>query len=72
MKSQLLEIFQDVLDLDADVEQIKSDNDVWDSMAHLNLILAIEEEFEIDIPPEDFPKLHSDIPTILEYLEQAS
>lgn len=31
----------------------------WDSLAHLNLILALEEEFGIEIPDEDAAELSS-------------
>jgi len=72
MEQKLIEIFQDILDLDTDIEQINSDHSAWDSMAHLNLILTLEEEFDINIPPKDFPQLHSDLPTILKYLEKQS
>jgi acyl carrier protein len=39
----------------------------WDSVGHLNLVLAIQEEFSIGVPPEDFEKLTS-IEAITEYL----
>ena len=72
MEQKLIEIIQDILDLGIDIEQINSDHSAWDPMAHLNLILTLEEEFDINIPPEDFSQLHSDIPTIIKYLEKKS
>ena len=72
MEQKLIEIIQDVLDLGIDIEQINSDHSSWDSLAHLNLIITLEEEFDINIPPEDFSKLHSDIPTIIKYLQKQS
>ena len=35
------------------------DVDNWDSMGHLNLVLALEEEFNISIPDEDVGNLLS-------------
>jgi len=44
------------------VEQITEDSsadtiDAWDSLKHLNLILALEEEFDISIPDEEVGNL---------------
>jgi len=69
MKSKLLEIFQDVFNQETDIEKINSNHSNWDSLAHLNLILSLEEEFRISIPPEDFQLLHSDMQTIIQYLQ---
>lgn len=39
-------------------EQSSTDNvDNWDSVRHLNLILALEEEFNISIPDEEVGSL---------------
>jgi len=39
-------------------EESSSDNiESWDSLKHLNLILALEEEFEITIPDEEVGNL---------------
>ncbi len=32
---------------------LSDDLETWDSLRHLNLILALEEEFEITIPDEE-------------------
>jgi acyl carrier protein len=31
--------------------------ETWDSLAHLNLILALEQEFQIQFPPEEIETL---------------
>jgi acyl carrier protein len=31
----------------------------WDSVQHLNLVLAIEEHFGVEIEPEEFEKMNS-------------
>ena len=39
-------------------EESSSDNiETWDSLKHLNLILALEEEFDISIPNEEVGNL---------------
>jgi acyl carrier protein len=70
MKNKLIEIFNDVLREEFDISELKSSNDAWDSVANLNLILAIEEEFGIEIPPSDFPEIYSDFQSVLEYIDK--
>ena len=69
MEEQLLEIFHDILQIDLEFNEINSDNSSWDSLAHLNIIIAIEEEFDVDIPPEDFAMLHSNLNDIIKYIK---
>ena len=42
--------------------------DAWDSVQHLNLMLAIEDEFGVSMDVEALQSLTS-VPKILEYLE---
>jgi acyl carrier protein len=46
-----------------------SDQDLaaWDSLAHVNLMMSLEQVFDLFLEVEDFPKLTS-VPAILEYL----
>lgn len=46
------------------------DTDVpaWDSMGHLNLMMALEQTFDITLEVEDFANLTS-VPAILAYLQ---
>jgi acyl carrier protein len=48
-----------------------SDKDLaaWDSLAHVNLMMSLEQTFDLFLEVEDFPKLTS-IPAILEYLKE--
>ncbi len=68
---QLKKIFIDIFGLDTDINQeninINAINE-WDSLNHLNLIISIESEFDINIPPEDIPHLYSDFNMIVKYL----
>jgi acyl carrier protein len=47
------------------------DKDVpaWDSLGHLNLMMALEQTFDVMLDVEDFAKLAS-VPDILAYLEE--
>ncbi len=56
IQEKLKQIFANLFSVNADSihEKISpEDVDGWDSFQHLNLILAIEEEFGISISPEE-------------------
>jgi acyl carrier protein len=60
MRTDLKQIFLDVLDVDSisdsdSVETIKA----WDSVRHLNLIMAIEERFGLTFEADEIPDLIS-------------
>lgn len=40
----------------------------WDSLGHVNLMLALEQTFDIYLDVEDFPTLTS-VPAIMQYLQ---
>jgi acyl carrier protein len=48
-----------------------SDKDLaaWDSLAHVNLMMSLEQTFDLFLEVEEFPKLTS-VPAILEYLKE--
>jgi acyl carrier protein len=41
----------------------------WDSLGHINLMMALEETFDVILDVEDFPKLTS-LPAIMSYLKK--
>jgi len=52
----LNEVISDVLGVPLEdiTEESSSDNiDKWDSLSHINLIMAIESEFNVNLTPED-------------------
>ena len=56
MNTSIFEIFNDILDLEAgQLTQESSPEDIaeWDSMANVNIIVALEEEFKIRFKLED-------------------
>ena len=62
MKNKIKEIMAKVLKIDAssitdDVQQ--KDIEAWDSLAHLNLILELESEFNVSFEPEDIKEITS-------------
>ena len=54
--STIIETFEDILDVKKGTVSLKtasSDIDQWDSVATVNIIVALEEEFEIKFKLED-------------------
>ena len=45
----MLKVDVSVIDADSSMDNISN----WDSLRHMNLILALEEEFKVVIPDED-------------------
>lgn len=41
----------------------------WDSLAHLNVMMALEQTFDLTLEVEDFDRLTS-VPLIIEFLKQ--
>jgi len=67
MQQGLIEVMKNVLDVPSisagdSMKTIKS----WDSLRHLNLIMAIEEHFGVTFEPEEIPEL-----TTVEKLSEA-
>lgn len=59
---QLREAIATTLNVDpSEVTEASSDKTLpaWDSLAHVNLMVALEDTFDIQLEPEDFPKLNS-------------
>jgi acyl carrier protein len=72
MEAQLKQIMADVLDLDAESidESTTQDNTpTWDSVNQINLIIALEQEFEVTFCPEEFEVMTS-FRDVLETLEK--
>ena len=45
--------------------------DTWDSIQHLNIVLSLEQEFGVSVPPEDIDKLRS-VGDIVDMVEKTS
>tara|TARA_B100000963_G_C22623779_1_gene671285 strand:+ start:492 stop:716 length:225 start_codon:yes stop_codon:yes gene_type:complete len=61
---ELIEIFKDVFGeeniKDIDPNNISIDTlSVWDSLKHLRLLMTIEEEYNLNLTPNDFQELTS-------------
>lgn len=68
----LVEIMSPILKVPAsaiDIGTKAEDMGAWDSLAHVNLMMTIEQTFDLMLDVEDFQKLVS-VSAILEYLEE--
>lgn len=68
---KLNEVFRDVFDdesITVNDETVASDVEGWDSLAHINLMATVQEEFEIKIPMKDIVELKNvgDLVNIIE------
>ena len=62
MGDQIKQIMADVLDLEAECidESTTQDNTPnWDSLNHVNLIIAVEQEFDLTFSPEEIEGMTS-------------
>ncbi len=72
IQHKVLEILSSILLVPMDdLDQHSSPQTIpnWDSLKHMNLVMAIEEEFEVQFTPDEFLELLS-VPAILETLSQ--
>jgi acyl carrier protein len=51
------------------ITETTKDEDIatWDSLGHVNVVMTLEQTFDVLFDVEDFPKLNS-VPAIIEYL----
>ena len=60
MDSRLETVFKTTLGIDAVSAELSQTNcDVWDSVNHLNLVLALEAEFGVTFEPEEIAAMQS-------------
>ena len=72
MEDQIKQIMADVLDLDAGYidESTSQDNTPnWDSLNHINLVFAFEQEFDTTFSPEEIEEMTSYL-DVVETLER--
>jgi len=60
MRERIKQVFEVILDLNNVPDDISQDTCVeWDSMHHLQLVVALESEFNISFEPEDIGSMKS-------------
>jgi acyl carrier protein len=56
---QVREIAADVFGVGVTAESTPDSVESWDSVQHLNLVLALEEQFGVQFEPEEIERMHS-------------
>ena len=72
MEEKIKQLFADVLQVSIDQISDSTTPDrltEWDSLNHLNLIATFEEEFSIDIEPEDISKMMESYPAFKSFIQ---
>lgn len=74
IKSKLEEIFQDVLDLPElklTREMSASDVPEWDSVSHINILAAVQDEFDVQFSVNDIGSLKT-VGDLIDLIERKS
>ncbi len=71
MKEKLLSILSSFFAKPVDKNISMDNEDIWDSMKHIELVMILEEEFDISINPMDIPNIR-DFNSILKKIEELS
>jgi acyl carrier protein len=60
MKMKIISVLQKVFEIEQ-IDENTSQQDVekWDSLGHLNLVVALEEEFDVLFEPEEIAEMTS-------------
>jgi len=60
MEQKVIDILKDVLEDDnVTLETVQGNCDKWDSTAHLNLCVELEDAFDVSLEPEQIAKMKS-------------
>jgi len=70
LMATVLDVPSESIDADSSMDTIPN----WDSLRHMNLVLALEDEYEVSIPDEDAANITSYklVKLVLEELLQAT
>ena len=70
MKAQVKSVLKNVLGIQEISDDISQQNcGAWDSLKHLNLIVELEEEFDVSFEPEDIAEMKN-LDIILKKIQQ--
>ena len=67
MVADVLDVPQAQVTRDTSPETVET----WDSVQHLNIVLSLEQEFGVSVPPEDIDKLRT-VGDIVDMVEKMS
>jgi len=59
IEQKVLDVFASIFGREGSLESSQETMEDWTSLRHLQLVLGLEEEFEIELAPERFQELKS-------------
>jgi len=59
MIDSIIKIISEVLEMQANEETSQDNSEGWNSLQHLNIIVALEDVFDISFEPEDIANMKS-------------
>jgi len=68
MRNKVIELLTKVLKVGISDESSSETMPEWDSLAHMRIVVMIEDSFDIEVEDEMLPKLNS-LVSIIKYLE---
>ena len=58
MKDRIIKVMKEVFEIENIDETVSQKNcEKWDSLNHLNLVIALEEEFNVSFEPEEIAQM---------------
>ena len=71
VSDRVVDIIKDILDAENIDLNNQHDLDLdWDSLKHLDIILALEQEFDISVPIEKIEEFYRSIESIIEFIRK--
>ena len=59
MTDKIIEIISNVLETKVDANASQATCEKWDSLRHLNIMVELEEEFDVSLEPEEIAEMKS-------------
>ena len=69
MTDKIIQVINEVLEIEVDASASQETCEKWDSLRHLNIIVALEEVFEVSFEPEEIAVM-KDVITIKRMIQQ--
>jgi len=59
MTNKIIQIISEVLEIEVDANASQATCEKWDSLRHLNIMVALEDAFDVSFEPEEMAEMKS-------------
>jgi len=59
MTDKIIQVVSEMLDIPVDETTSQNTSEKWDSLRHLNIVVALEEAFDVSFEPEEIAEMKS-------------